>query len=182
MKEEKDLSNPTPTTTDSTQLTDVESVQKQLEKEYRTDHLTLPVLAPLPNKERQKASDIERKAILNPNANEDTVVDATGTTLKELREQIQFGIMGKDAPKKAKDGIGKHEVNLGKDSEGNSAVIVTPPNDGDKVVISEPVIADKDDKTPAGMELMHSTSPVPDQNKDTIVVDNKPMSEGDTKK
>ena len=135
--EKKDLSKPTPVTTESIQLTEVKELQKAIDKEYRTDHLTLPIVVPVQDPERDRISAIEREAILNPDGDADKiVVDDKGTTLRELREQYQYGIMPKDAPKEAIASIGKHKIEL---VDNGTTVVITPPNkEESEVVIKAP--------------------------------------------
>lgn len=139
--------------------TAVNELQKALKKEYRTDHLTLPVIAPMQDAERDKASAKEREILLNPDLKEDAVVDDAGTTLKEYRDKMDKGIMPKNAPKAALKGVGKHKVEV-VEEKGEIAVVVTAPITKEEVVIAHPDT--EEGKTPFGMELMHKTTPVPE--------------------
>jgi hypothetical protein len=141
------------------EYTEVKELQDALKKEYRTDHLTLPVVGISSNPERDKASDLERKIILDPDLKDETVVDDKGTTVKEWRDRLERGIMPKDAPKGALKGVGKHKVEVG-GTKADPTVIITSPVTKDEVVIATPDL--KDGKTPFGMELIHDTSPVPE--------------------
>lgn len=155
---ETNLNEPTPVTTVSTQPTEYADIEKRLEESYRTDYLTLPTPPPPINQDRAAASDIERKAILKGyDLKDEDVVDASGTTAGERRLQLSVGMMPDDAPEEAMAGIGKHSIEFGADT-----VIVNPPNEIDRpVVISEPEVQ-TEGQAPAGSELMHSTTPVPD--------------------
>lgn len=153
---EKNTSQPTEKTAVTVTNTEVDELKKALAKEYRTDHLTLPVVAPAQNKERDKASDLERKILLDPNLNDDTVVDDAGTTLKEWRDQLQRGVMPKGASSGAKQGIGKHKIEV-ETVKGEEKVVITAPSK-QEVVIAYPDLPEG--KTPFGSELMHQTSPV----------------------
>lgn len=62
-----------------------------MEKQYKTDHMTLPVAPEEDNAEDAKWAAIEREISLNPDFDENTVVDKFGTTLKERRERLLFG-------------------------------------------------------------------------------------------
>lgn len=154
------------------EATEVEELQNRLEQEYRTDHLTLPAIAPTANPERDEASALEREIILNPDKFKDST-KMGDTTLGELRNQIRFGIMPKDAPKEALDAIGKHSVKIGKTEDGKPTVEIKSP-DGAKAIIAEPPVNAKTE-TPFGMETVHSTAPVP------INVETKSTNKASTK-
>jgi hypothetical protein len=154
-------------------LTDAEAMQKALEKEYRTDHLTLPNVAPTQDSKRAEVSDFERKIILGIDDNgepmtDETVVDDKGTTRKEWRDQIERGIMPKDAPKEALDAIGKHSIDIVEDKDGQEKVVITSPS-GQESVIAYPDTPEG--PVPFGSELIHKTAPVPE------VLDNTKVAE-----
>lgn len=83
---------------------DFDAIKEAVDKEYRTDHLTLPNVPPYQDLEVDKISAIEREMILNPDLDENTVIAKDGTTLKEWRNMQRFGIppKGYTKPEKAK--------------------------------------------------------------------------------
>lgn len=119
--------------------TEFEILKEAVEKEYRTDHLTLPNVPNFQDEEADKISDMERAIILNPAADNSTVVDKDGTTLGEYKERLQKGVMPKNAPKAAKDSIGKHTFET-EVVDGITQVIVIAPEAPEAAVEVAPVV------------------------------------------
>jgi len=117
---------------------ELEEIKQAVEKEYRTDHLTLPVVPPFPDEEEVRWALLEREIVLNPNMDENTVVDKFGTTLKERREQLLYGKLPKNATKDAKDSKGKHTFETEIVDGIKTVVVVAPEVPEPKVV--EPVV------------------------------------------
>lgn len=113
-----------------------EELKDAVNREYRTDGQTLPAIPPFQDEEELKWMLIAREAILNPNMDENTVIKKDGTTLKEVRDAFNLGKMPKNAPKEAKDSVGKHTFSVAV-VDGVKTVIVTAPNETEVVEVKE---------------------------------------------
>ena len=123
---------------------DLEAMKEAVDRDYRTDGLTLPNVPDFQDPENDKFSDIMRKAILEPDkVKGDEVIDKYGTTLDEYRNQLAFGIPPKGAPKASKDAIGKHEFKVHTDSETGikTVEVIAPEAPEPKVDTTQPSTA-----------------------------------------